>query len=473
MATSDSAAALADRALADLCEEEQPPAPADDQSGKPLGDRLVATAPAVRKAAYLELAAILGGESGPPDAEAAAEHADHIPRLLADRAPICHEGALDATIAWLEYVSPEAVVGVAGAVAKALMEKHAPGKYQPKAIAALLSLLRRGGAEPVQSALEAGVRSKAPKTCAAALKASAEALLECGAAAFDAGPVVKQLPTLLQHRDKSVRDAAAALVGAVRHWLGDGALPPFVPLAVALARIFSQLKGVPEDRLTALREAPLPPTKKHLLQRQGSSAAVVAPPPMAMPPLDLLAKLPRSKGSKEPADAWETQTLSDKWSERKAPRPNSHQCRPRPTTPSDHTPSEARTRSALPGQSSLKPAGHADHALVLRPLKRLYQDANVNAAPALLKRGADKKAVVAEAVRGCLAALSTASCLTLAEAAELALAAMSRSTNTQLRSTAARWLAAAVSAADAEGVGRALDAFDAPLQLLEEDATAE
>ena len=39
--------------------------------------------------------------------------------------------------------------------------------------------------------------------------------------------------------------------------------------------------------------------------------------------LDLLAKLPRSKGSKEPADAWEKQTLSDKWSERKAPRPNS------------------------------------------------------------------------------------------------------------------------------------------------------
>ena len=94
-------------------------------------------------------------------------------------------------------------------------------------------------------------------------------------------------------------------------------------------------------------------------------------------------------------------------------------------------------------------------------------------APALLEKGADKKAVVAEAVRGCLAALSTGSCLTLAEAAELALAAMSRSTNTQLRSTAARWLAAAVSAADAEGVGRALDALDAPLQLLEEDATAE
>ena len=327
-------------------------------------------------AGFDELPAILGGESGPPDTVAAAEHADHIPRLLADRAPLCHEGALDATVAWLRAAPAEAVGAAAGAVAKALMEKHAPGKYQPKAIAALLSLLRRGGAEPVQSALEAGVRSKAPKTCAAALKASAEALLECGAAAFGAGPVVKQLPTLLQHRDKSVRDAAAALVGAVRHWLGDGALPPFVPLAVALgcayalcrprrlslsysrvrpsaprsrlAGIFSQLKGVPQDRLTALREAPLPPTKKHLLQRQGSSAAVVAPPPMAMPPLDLLAKLPRSKGSKEPADAWEKQTLSDKWSERKAPRPNSHQCRPRPTTPSDHTPSEARTRSALP-----------------------------------------------------------------------------------------------------------------------------
>ena len=220
----------------------------DDLSGKPLSNRLVATAPAVRKAAYLELAAILGGESGPPDAEAAAEHADHIPRLLADRAPLCHEGALDATVAWLRAAPAEAVGAAAGAVAKALMEKHAPGKYQPKAIAALLSLLRRGGAEPVQSALEAGVRSKAPKTCAAALKASAEALLECGAAAFDAGPVVKQLPTLLQHRDKSVRDAAAAVVGAVRHWLGDGALPPFVPLglAVALARMpFAALAASP------------------------------------------------------------------------------------------------------------------------------------------------------------------------------------------------------------------------------------
>ena len=292
MATSDSAAALADRALADLCEEEQPPAPADDQSGKPRGDRLVATAPAVRKAAYLELAAILGGESGPPDAEAAAEHADHIPRLLADRAPICHEGALDATIAWLEYVSPEAVVGVAGAVAKALMEKHAPGKYQPKAIAALLSLLRRGGAEPVQSALEAGVRSKAPKTCAAALKASAEALLECGAAAFDAGPVVKQLPTLLQHRDKSVRDAAAALVGAVRHWLGDGALPPFVPLAVALARMpFAALAASPSPTHGC---GPPPPARAS----QASSASSRACPRIDSPRCARRrSRLPRSTSS--------------------------------------------------------------------------------------------------------------------------------------------------------------------------------
>ena len=70
--------------------------------------------------------------------------------------------------------------------------------------------------------------------------------------------------------------------------------------------------------------------------------------------------------------------------------------------------------------------------------RQLTSRLSLQAAPALVKRGADKKAVVAEAVRGCLAALSTASCLTLAEAAELALAAMSRSTNTQLRSTAAR-----------------------------------
>jgi cytoskeleton-associated protein 5 len=194
---------------------EHPDSPVDDLSNKPLAVRIKAQVPAARKSAYTELASLLGGDCA-PEASIVAEYADHIPHMLNDKAPLCHEGALDATLAWVQHAPAELAASVAPTAAKALAEKHTSGKYQAKAVDALVALLRSGGSAAVQSALIAGVKSKVPKTIAASLKASSQVLAACGGAAFDAQPHLKALPDLLQHRDKSVREEAAGMLGTFR-----------------------------------------------------------------------------------------------------------------------------------------------------------------------------------------------------------------------------------------------------------------
>lgn len=450
--------------------------PGNDLRNKPLAVRINASVPAARKSAYIELASLYGGECA-PDVSMVAEHAEHIPHMLNDKAPLCQEGALDAALAWMQHAPVEVAASVASAVAKALAEKHTSGKYQAKAIEALVALLRSGNSGAVQSALAAGVKSKVPKTIAASLKASSE-VLACGGAAFDAQPHIKALPDLLQHRDKSVRDEAAGMLGVIRLHHGDG--------------VFKELKAVPEDRLVALREAPLPEPRLDPAAGdvQGHASAggrdsgrdggvPVAPIPISRPPFDLLARLPRTKGSAIPADGWEKSLASDKWAERKK--------------------AADTILELLDGETSLKLP--ADYTVVAKGLKKLYGDANVNVvasaikatsaladilgkdfgshakrvAPALLEKGADKKTVVADAVRAALETLSSSRCLSVVDAAEVALAGVKASLNPALRCTAARWLAAAASSAASEPatLAKALPGLDAALALLDEDSAAE
>jgi cytoskeleton-associated protein 5 len=448
--------------------------PVNDLRNKPLAVRINASVPAARKSAYIELASLYEGECA-PDASMVAEHAEHIPHMLNDKAPLCHEGALDAALAWMQHAPVEVAASVASAVAKALAEKHTSGKYQAKAIEVLVALLRSGSAGAVQSALAAGIKSKVPKTIAASLKASSQVLAICGGAAFDAQPHIKALPDLLQHRDKSVREEAAGMLGVIRLHHGDS--------------VFKELKAVPEDRLVALKGAPLPESRLDSATGDAGDASAdgrelgdgggVPPIPISRPPFDLLARLARTKGSATPADGWEKSLASDKWAERKK--------------------AADTILELLDGETSLKLP--ADYTVVAKGLKKLYGDANVNVvaaaikatsllahilgkdfgshakrvAPALLEKGADKKTAVADAVRAALETLSGSNCLSVVDAAEVALAGVKASSNPALRCTTARWLAAAASSAASEPamLAKALPALDAALAILDEDSTVE
>eukprot|EP00967_Tisochrysis_lutea_P157938 scaffold321766_cov27-Tisochrysis_lutea.AAC.1 len=444
-------------------------------SDKPLTERMKASVPAVRKAAFAELGTQLAGKAE----HLAADVADLVPAMLHDKAPLCHESALDAAAAWIQSAPASAISAVSSAVAKALVEKHAAGKFQAKAIAALVSLFQAGGADAVNSALAAGLKAKVPKAIASALKASAEVLALCGGGAFDAQPQIKALADMLQHRDKLVRDEATALVGVIRLHYGDG--------------IFKELKSIGDDRIAALKAIGLPEARvmatvsvdaKEGLepidtQHAERPTAAATRPTISRPPFDLLAKLPKTKGSSAPADAWEKSLSAEKWVERKK--------------------AADTIVELLDGETSVKMS--PEFTVVAKGLKKLYGDANVNVvassikathclteklgkefgshgkrlAPALLEKGAEKKAAVAEAVRAALAALVESQCLAISDAAEITLGAIKASTNPALRCTAARWLMSAVASAacDCGTLGRTLPTLDSALTLLEEDATVE
>ena len=213
-------------------------------ANKPLAARLGDSKPVVRRAAYAELATLFAAEDTlGVDYE---EHAPALKKMLMDNASNCHEPALDVITAFAQKAPPEIVVPAASAAAGALVEKHAAGKYQPKAIEALLSLVGVGkeGAAAVQHALTAGAKHKVPKTCAAAAKALVATMRGFPSGTLDAKALTPLLVPLIEHRDKSVRDEGMALLGEVRIARGD--------------LVFKELKGLSEEKINELKGMGLP-----------------------------------------------------------------------------------------------------------------------------------------------------------------------------------------------------------------------
>ena len=286
--------------------------PESDESSLPLGQRLSSTKAPTRRDALKELAQLFA--SG--DVTCFGEYAARLRPALEDKGSLCHEGALDATLAFAQH-APEAAVKEGSGVAKVMVEKHLAGKFQAKVVSALLCLLEVGAAEAVQAALQLAVEHKIPKLKAGGARAAVEAMRVFGGGSVDAKALTGRLPELLDHRDKDVREQGAALLVELRRARGDGA-------------VFAQLKALKltEDRIATMREVPLPApvAVSYTRQRAGASSeeeevgADQPPPPQeacAPEPFDLLGHLPRTKGSPI-ADKWEKSLSAEKWGERKA-----------------------------------------------------------------------------------------------------------------------------------------------------------
>ena len=208
-------------AVSEFAAEEGPATDGANTAAQPLAARLADPKPVVRKGAYAELAALWGAE-----ACAAEEYETHAPmlrKLLADNASICHEPALDACLAFAKGAPAESVGAEARAAAGAIVEKHAAGKYGPKALDALLALFGSGkdAATATQAALASGAAHKVPKTRAAAAKGLVGVLRGFGGGAVDTKLVTTLVVGLVEHRDKLVRDEGLALLGELRLARGD------------------------------------------------------------------------------------------------------------------------------------------------------------------------------------------------------------------------------------------------------------
>ena len=293
--------------------------PESDESSLPLGQRLSSTKAPTRRDALKELAQLFA--SG--DVVCFGEYAARLRPALEDKGSLCHEGALDATLAFAQHAPEEAVKEGSG-VAKLMVEKHLAGKFQAKVVSALLCLLEVGATEAVQAAMQLAVEHKIPKLKAGGARAAVEAMRVFGGGSVDAKALTGRLPELLDHRDKDVREQGAALLVELRRARGDGP-------------VFAQLKALKltEDRIATMREAPLPApvavsyTRQRISEQgagseeeeEAAAGADQPPPPpqeaCAPEPFDLLGHLPRTKGSPI-ADKWEKSLSAEKWGERKA-----------------------------------------------------------------------------------------------------------------------------------------------------------
>jgi hypothetical protein len=101
--------------------EQAEDAPAPDTSG-PLTSRLAAKTPATRKAAYEELAELLR-EAAAGDA-CIEEYEAFVLPMLKDKAPSNFEGALDATLAFVQLAPAPLVQPMAAAAAAVLVDNE-------------------------------------------------------------------------------------------------------------------------------------------------------------------------------------------------------------------------------------------------------------------------------------------------------------------------------------------------------------
>lgn len=143
-------------------------------------------------------------------------------KMLADNASLCHESAILAASAFAQHAPADAVSAAASDMAGPLVEKHAAGKQQAKAIDALVALFKAGATDAVERALLGGAKHKVPKTCAAAAKTLVAVMRASGGVGLELKAVTGLVVGLIEHRDKSVRDEGMALLGELRAARGDG-----------------------------------------------------------------------------------------------------------------------------------------------------------------------------------------------------------------------------------------------------------
>ena len=451
----------------------------------PLAKRLADGNPQVRKAAYSELAELFALADEPSVFD---EYAARIVEILCDKMPATHGSALDAATAFLRGAPAELAQAQAGPMATTIVDKHLA---RPKALEALLYLVEVGGASHVQIALALGAASKIVKTRAAALKALAQAVRLFGGSAFDLGALAlvlapaKGVDGNVEHRDKEVRDAAAALVGEVR---------------LALGRREQDwckgIKGVADAKLKELKEAPLPPplppSERRRLRSEGpaptgaaadSAAATAAGAAggelcgaAAAPPFDLLRALPHSKGSAVP-DTW-LQSLTDNlvigaakaqgWQGRKAAAEqligllDGREA----LVPADYSALAQGLKKVLDLEMNLGVVSVAVRAVgaLAAPLGKDFARHAKLLAPSLFKRGGERNTQVVDGVKATLDAIARAGCLPLADAIEATKGKeAAASTNPSVQSCAVRFVKECVACAGIASTTKALGDLSAML----------
>ncbi|XP_069958965.1 protein mini spindles-like [Cherax quadricarinatus] len=147
-------------------------------------------------------------------------------KFVTDSNAVAQEKALDAVLAFVENAH---IAGkTAGDCTSGIVQKclAAPKRgTQEKALEVILLYCEIEKYEVVQEELMKGFTQKNPKVVAGCVRALSTALREFGPKVINPKPLMKQMHTLLEDRDKTVREEGKKLVIEMYRWIRQALKP--------------------------------------------------------------------------------------------------------------------------------------------------------------------------------------------------------------------------------------------------------
>ncbi|KAH9246758.1 hypothetical protein BASA81_015678 [Batrachochytrium salamandrivorans] len=278
-----------------------------------LDDRLAHKSWKARQSAYDELAKQFRlAESG--DAPIFQQYQETTRAMLSDANQIALDSGLSAV---LEYVRiANIAVRAKSVITPLVVDKCLPssrGSTKAKAIDTLLMLIEIDNAD---ECLIAGLDHKTPKNVAACVTALRNVVTAYGIPVVPVKPIVKALPKLFDHRDKTVRSEGTSLVLEIYRWVGQNLLSSLSDLKPVQIKDITALctqdtSGRPQAtrlrRSDALKATPARADTPDNTQDVSAPAEEILDLDFSEP-VNILDKLPKT---------FYTNLLSPKWKERK------------------------------------------------------------------------------------------------------------------------------------------------------------
>ncbi|XP_014225605.1 protein mini spindles isoform X1 [Trichogramma pretiosum] len=243
-----------------------------------------------------------------------------VKKFVSDSNAAAQEKGLEAVLA---YVENAAVAGkttndvISGIVTKCIAAPKA--KTKELAVQIILMYIEIEKQEAVQEELIKGTEAKNPKIVSACISTLTLALREFGPKVMNIKPLMKKIPTLLEDRDKNVRDETKALVVEIYRWLGPSfkqQLSNLKPVQLSeLETEFNNLgndKAVPNRYLRSQKPKVVSNTESNDCEVEdddevdddGSNQPDIDPYDL-IDPVDILSKLPKDFYDKLESKKWQ------------------------------------------------------------------------------------------------------------------------------------------------------------------------
>ncbi|KAJ8023557.1 Cytoskeleton-associated protein 5 [Holothuria leucospilota] len=258
----------------------------------------------------------LGNEKSPEYSK----YAGLLKKFALDSNAVAQEKGLDAILAFQENaaLAPKTCGEVSSAVVtKCLNSARAKTKEKGKEI--LMMYIELEKQEQVMEEVMNGLSNKQPKIVAACTLVIKEAVRDFGSKVINVKPIVKAIPKLLEHSDKTVREEAKQLAVEVFRWIGPAIKPSLQNIKpVQLKELEDEFEKLPkkppkqarflksQQDLKAKAEAAGGGDDDESGSEEEEDAAPAVDPFDLLEPEEILSKLPKDFYESMEAKKWQT-----------------------------------------------------------------------------------------------------------------------------------------------------------------------